>query len=265
VFLVGQVPVSTSNAGIIQQQIMTELQEHHDIVQIEHVESYANVVFKEVAALIWSQRFYPNISYLFKTDDDLILDTLLITSIAQILTTNATNNSSWIARHRPSLVSTLMSADRTNFFRGGWAMDYQPTVRGGGKFSVPEHVWPHPVLPAYCSGFGWLMSKHVRNQLVLASYQYPISKIAWTGDVFASGFLAKAANVKCTGLAIDFDQTASANCSCLMVNNPMLTVCSSTFHAGGGGTKAQKYLEYTRAWRITQLRHNRTHSVVENC
>ena len=116
------------------------------------------------------------------------------------------------------------------------------------------------MLPLYCSGFGWLMSNYVRDRLVNASYTYPLNKVAWIGDVFLSGFLAKAANVKCTGIHIDYDQTASANCSCLMQNNPMLTVCSSSFHAGGGGTELQRYTEYRKAWRVIQLRHNSTNT-----
>lgn len=265
VFIVGQVSGMFTGGGMIQQQINAEQKQYQDIVQIEHIESYANVVYKEIAALIWAKQFYPDIPFLFKTDDDLIVDTLIVSSLAQILITNVTLKESVVSRYRPILGRNLEASNRKTFFRGGWAMDYQPTLRGGGKFGVPEEVWPHPVLPAYCSGFGWLMSSYIRDQLVQASYTYPKKKAAWIGDVFVSGFLAKAANVKCTGLEIDFDQTASANCSCLMVNNPLLTVCSSTFHTGGGGTEEQRYVEYQRAWRVIQLRHNATHSVIENC
>ncbi|UJR10230.1 hypothetical protein I4U23_014443 [Adineta vaga] len=78
----------------IQQRIEQEKRKYKDIVQINHVESYANVVYKEVGALHWSSHFYPSIPFLFKTDDDLIVDTLLISSIAQILTSNNQRNSS---------------------------------------------------------------------------------------------------------------------------------------------------------------------------
>ena len=262
VFILGQVvnqPVET------QLKINAEKKEYQDIVQIDHNETYANVVYKEVAALQWSQHFYPTIPYLFKTDDDLIVDTILISSIARLLLTNISPSDSVLAKYRPVLVSNIQSSDRITFFRGGWAMDYQPTLRGGGKFGVSEDVWPHPVLPAYCSGFGWFMSRHVRDRLVNASHTYPLNKTAWIGDVFVSGFLAKAANVKCTGIHIDYDQTASANCSCLMLNNPMLTVCSSTFHTGGGGTELERYIEYRRAWQVIQLRHNSTNTNSVKC
>lgn len=262
VFILGQ---PSSDVAETQLKADNEKKEYQDIVQTDHVESYGNVVYKEVGALLWAKTFYPNIPYLFKTDDDLILDSILVSSIAYLLAKNTTNNDIVLQKYRPQMITELQAANRTRFFRGGWAMDYQPTVRGGGKFSISEEVWPHKVLPAYCSGFGWFMSNDTRDQLVDTSFIYPLKKTAWIGDVFVSGFLAKAANVKCTGIGIDFDQTASANCSCLMVNNPMLTVCSSTFHAGGGGTEVQKYLEYQKAWRVIQFRHNTTNGTISVC
>ncbi|CAF1083421.1 unnamed protein product [Rotaria sordida] len=265
VFILGQIPGVINNAGEINLQVNNEKNKYQDIIQIDHIESYSHVVYKEMAALQWSYYFYHDIPYLFKTDDDLIVDTILISSIVKLLLTNTSNDNSFITKHRPTLLSNIILSDRIRFFRGGWAMDYQPTLRGGGKFGVSEKVWPHPVLPAYCSGFGWFMSTYIRDQLVNVSYTYPLHKTAWIGDVFISGFLAKEANVKCTGIAIDFDQTPSANCSCLMVNNPMLTVCSSSFHLGGGGTEMERYMEYRKAWNVIQLRHNFTHKKIDVC
>jgi len=266
IFILGQFSSLINNFNQIQMKINDEKKQYQDIVQIDHIESYSNVVYKEIAALQWSQYFYPNIPYLFKTDDDLIVDTILISSIAHLLLTNVSNNDSVISKYRPTLISNIQSSNRANFFRGGWDMAFQPTLRGEGKFGVSEAVWPHPTLPPYCSGFGWFMSKNIRDQLVNVSYTYPLNKTAWIGDVFISGFLAKEANVKCSGISIDYEQTSSANCSCSMVNNPMLTVCSSTFHAGGGGgTEIQKYIEYQKAWKVIQLRHNLTNTVINDC
>lgn len=251
VFILGQ-SRSSENQLLVQQ----EKQQYRDIAQIDHDESYANVVFKEVGALQWSAHFHPSIPYLFKTDDDLILDPIIISELVQVLTTNVVNTTSHISRHRPSLNDDLVAADRVTFFRGGWSMDFQPTLRYS-KFAVSESVWPHPVLPLYCSGFGWLMSKNVRDKLVQTSHVYPLNKVAWIGDVFTSGFLARAAKVKCTGIALDYEQTASANCSCSMAQQPMLTVCSSTFHGGGGGDyDVEKHKEYEKAWKVIRRRHD---------
>jgi hypothetical protein len=251
VFILGKI----ENYDLIRSIINDEKEDYRDIVQIDHNETYANVVYKEVAALQWSAHFYPSIPFLFKTDDDLIIDSILILDIVKVLVTNLIDKSSYISKYRPILNQILIASDRSTFFRGGWSMNFQPTLRSS-KFAVKESVWPYPVLPLYCSGFGWLMSKDIRNKLVKASFTYPIDKIVWIGDAFASGFLAKAANVKCASISIDYEQTFSANCSCLMIQRPMLTVCSSTFHGGINGDKTKKYKEYEKAWKVIQQRHS---------
>ncbi|CAF4579988.1 unnamed protein product [Rotaria sp. Silwood1] len=263
IFIVGQ----TKNSSKIQLSLKNEQRQYNDIVQIDHVESYANVIYKELAGLKWSYNFYPFIPYLFKTDDDLILDSKLISSIAKLLVTNLKNSTSYISKYRPQLIQNLLLSDRSTFFRGGWSMDSQPTLRDG-KFRISEDVWPHPVLPLYCSGFGWFMSKQIRDKLLEASYRYPINKTVWIGDVFLSGFLAEIANVKCTRISIEYEQTLSGNCSCLMIQQPMLTVCSSSFHGGSPDNGNEKYKEYKKAWKVIQQRHsliNRTITDIEDC
>jgi hypothetical protein len=252
VFIVGK----TKDYNSIELLVNNETEQYKDIIQIDHTETYANVIYKEVGILQWSSHFYPSIPYLFKTDDDLIIDSILISHIAQILVTKVVNSDSYISKYRPELNENLLVADRSKFFRGGWSMDFQETLRFS-KFAVSEEVWPHPTLPLYCSGFGWLMSKNVRNRLVNASYIYPLDQIVSVGDVFLSGFLAKAANVKCTGISIDYEQTDSGNCSCLMVQQPMLTVCSSTYHLGSDDDdERKKSKEYKKAWKVIKQRHN---------
>ncbi|CAF4061401.1 unnamed protein product [Adineta steineri] len=255
VFILGKSPDSTSS---IQSRIDHEKRQYKDIVQIDHVESYGNVVYKEIAALHWSSHFYPSIPYLFKTDDDLIVDSLLISSIGQLMTTNNRNSSSYISKFRPTLVSEVLSMDRSTLFRGAWVRNAQPALRTE-KYAVSEYVWPHSILPPYCSGFGWFMSKDVRNKLVAASYTYPVNKTAWIGDVFVSGFLAKAAGVKCEGIAIDYDQRFYGNCSCFMSQQPLVAVCASTLHDHRVDNETTKFGEYEKAWKVIQERHNNIH------
>ncbi|CAF4152417.1 unnamed protein product, partial [Adineta steineri] len=60
VFILGKSQDSTSSTQL---RIDHEKRQYKDIVQIDHVESYGNVVYKEVAALHWSSHFYPSIPY----------------------------------------------------------------------------------------------------------------------------------------------------------------------------------------------------------
>ncbi|CAF4922983.1 unnamed protein product [Rotaria magnacalcarata] len=112
------------------------------------------------------------------------------------------------------------------------------------------------------------MSKLVRNKLLEASYKYPVNKTVWIGDVFLSGFLADVAYVQCTQIPIEYEQTSSGNCSCLMIQKPMLTVCSSSMHGGMGNNESQMHYEYKKAWKVIQQRHdfvNRTNKDFKAC
>ncbi|CAF4378046.1 unnamed protein product, partial [Adineta steineri] len=60
VFILGKSQESPISPQI---RIDHEKRQYKDIVQIDHVESYGNVVYKEVAALHWSSHFYPSIPY----------------------------------------------------------------------------------------------------------------------------------------------------------------------------------------------------------
>lgn len=263
VFIVGQI----QNSSSIQLLLNNEKEQYKDIVQINHVESYQNVVYKEVAALQWSSHFYPFIPYLFKTDDDLVIDSILISQIVQILIRNSSNDTLYISRFRPALVTTLLLSDRTTFFRGGWPWS-GATVLRTGKFAVSQSVWPHSAFPSYCSGFGWFMSNNTRNRLLNASFTYPADKTVWIGDVFLSGFIAQAANLKCTGIPIDYEEIKSGYCPCSFQKRSMLTICSTTFHGGGRDDETGRFNEYTRAWNVIQQRHNlinRTNTTINEC
>ena len=251
IFIVGLLKEDSAD----RKRFAEERRAHEDILQIDHAESYANVVYKEVAILQWSHHFYRHIPYLFKTDDDLIVDSLLLSSIARFLLTGHRNSTPYITRHRPSLLSKLTTANRSHIFCGGWPMRGQPVVRGEGKFAVRSAVWPNDTLPPYCSGFGWFMSAAIRDRLVNASLAYPLNQTAWIGDVFVSGFLARAAQVECSELAIDYEQTLEGRCACLMMKNPMLTVCSTTFHGGFDSDNEEFYSEFGRGWAVISQRH----------
>ena len=263
VFILGQ----THGTRTTQTWIDQEKNRYRDIVQIDHTDSYANRVYKEVGALQWTQRVHPTIPYLFHTDDDLIVDTLLVSSIARLLVSNSSEHNSYCSRHRPSLISQMMSSNREHFFRAVQVIHDQSTSRDSGELSIDRNVWPYATLPQYCSGYGWLMSTSVRDRLVSASLTYPRAKVVWIGDVFVSGFLAVAANVQCTRLEIDFKETTTAaNCSCLLSKKPMLAICPTSLHSGrASDTDAQMYAEYQRAWNVIQLRHQSTETLNNYC
>ncbi|CAF1044384.1 unnamed protein product [Didymodactylos carnosus] len=261
IFIVGT-QASGMDTENYQKHLNNEQQLYNDIVQINHRESYQNVVYKEISALQWSYKYYRFIPFLFKTDDDLIIDSIFLSSIVHSLIRKDVKNT-YADKNRPHLMSSLVPINHKAFFKG-WGMGQQPTLREG-KFGISLKVWPHEILPPYCSGFGFIMSSGVRDRLYRASLFYRTEYVAWIGDVFISGFLARVAQVQCTEFGIDYEQTGSKNCSCLMKKNSMLTVCSTVLHMG-----IEEYDEYEKAWKFILQRHqpiaaNETENKDEKC
>ena len=149
-FIVG-LSTSGSSSGLpFNGDIIKEAAFHQDMVQLNLKETYEHVAYKEVGALKWSYIYASHIPYLFKTDDDLIIDTLLLSDIIKFLVKNRTDHSLYIEKHQimKDFVQQMHKVDKYTLFKG-YFLGGIPTLRSG-KFGVHEFAWNHDKLPAYC-------------------------------------------------------------------------------------------------------------------
>jgi hypothetical protein len=123
---------------------------HHDIVQLNVTETYENVVYKEVGALKWSYFYASKISFLFKTDDDLVLDSLLLGDIVKFIIYNRTDHSPYLQKNKEmqQFVQQISKVDKYTFFKGK-NMGTMKTLRSG-KFRIDQLAWNYEKLPPYC-------------------------------------------------------------------------------------------------------------------
>jgi hypothetical protein len=147
VFIVG-IPSNsselTSNINIKHESLM-----YGDIVQLNITETYENVVYKEVGALKWSYIYASHIPFLFKTDDDLIIDSLLLSDVVQFFLTNRTDHSFYLQKQEmQSFVEYMLNVDKYTLFKGKniGGIDTRRT----GKFRIHDLAWNHDKLPSYC-------------------------------------------------------------------------------------------------------------------
>jgi hypothetical protein len=150
IFLVG-LSTHKNNSGLpYNGNVTQEASIHQDIVQLNIKETYENVPYKEVGALKWSYIYASHIPFLFKTDDDLIVDTLLLSDVVKFFVHNRTDHSLYIQKHTKmqDFVQAMHKVDKYTLFRGH---DFggTPTLRSG-KFGVHEFAWNADHLPAYC-------------------------------------------------------------------------------------------------------------------
>jgi hypothetical protein len=130
--------------------ILSEALTYGDIVQLNINESYQNIVYKEVAGLKWSHLYASHIPYLFKTDDDIIVDTLLLSDIVRFFTKNRTKHNDYFQKYdtMKEFARQTSEINKYTLFTGMY-IDGGKTFRGG-KFGLDHLAWNHESLPGYC-------------------------------------------------------------------------------------------------------------------
>ncbi len=123
---------------------------YRDIIQLNINETYQNVVYKEVGALKWSHLYASQIPFLYKTDDDLVIDTLLLSDIVTFFIQNTTGHSFYLQKHieMQQFVQQMQDVDKYTLFKGQ-DLGGIKTFRSG-KFGIHQLAWNHDLLPPYC-------------------------------------------------------------------------------------------------------------------
>lgn len=121
-----------------------------DIVQLNINESYQSIVYKEVGGLTWSHMYASHIPYLFKTDDDMIMDTLLLSDITRFFIENRVDHSDYFRKHEKmqEFIREMLPINKYTLFKG-ITMKKRKTKRTG-KFRLSYVAWNHEDLPEYC-------------------------------------------------------------------------------------------------------------------
>ena len=161
VFFTGIVSGNYSVQALLQNESII----YNDIVQSEFEDTYRNLSFKALSVLSWVSNYCQNSTYVFKTDDDIIVNTYFFEDLFKAT----------MKRHE-IICHTFRNI----------------TVKRTGKWAVsPQELPPRndPVIyPAYCAGMGYIMRKETAQALVLAAKEMPFF---WIDDIYVTGFLAQ--------------------------------------------------------------------------
>jgi len=134
----------------------------HDIIQVELPQQYTLVTHRVLSLFEWSFRYCRTAKFLFKTDDDIFINLVLLLKFISPLINKATNNSFRIS-------------DMSIY---GYK-HYNPTVFRqandpvGARYVVTVDEFPCGNYPDFLSGFGYLMPKKARDALIYAAYRDP--------------------------------------------------------------------------------------------
>ena len=134
----------------------------HDIIQVELPQQYTLVTHRVLSLFEWSFRFCRSAKFLFKTDDDIFINLILLLKFTSPLINLLSNNSFRISE------MTIYGSKHYNSPAHRESKD--PVL---ARYVVTEDEFPCALYPDFHSGFGYLIPKKARDALVYAAYQDP--------------------------------------------------------------------------------------------
>ncbi|ESO89701.1 hypothetical protein LOTGIDRAFT_192596 [Lottia gigantea] len=158
VFVLGRSKNSSVNMNLI-----TENKTYGDILQIDFMDSYSNLTYKTMSSFKWAAKYCSNARYVMKTDDDMYVNTELITQM-------------------------LQAAPRGKFVGGFCWGTSKPNRDLTSKWFVSYRMFQKPRFPPMCSGTGYILSMDVVRRILMVSHNVPFFHLE---DVYVSLCLQK--------------------------------------------------------------------------
>jgi hypothetical protein len=134
----------------------------HDIIQVELPQQYTLVTHRVLSLFEWSFRYCRTAKFLFKTDDDIFINLILLLKFISPLIKQPMNNS-------------FLISDMTIY---GYKHTNPPVFRYANDLVVARYIvtvdeFPCPRYPSFLSGFGYLIPKKARDAILYTAYQDP--------------------------------------------------------------------------------------------
>ena len=129
-------------------QLKKESDVHHDMIQVDFKDSYANLTYKTMMGLKWANEYCENAKYVMKTDDDMYLNTELL----------------------PLLIKQIPQEN----FLGGFCWGPSPPHRDmNSKWYVSYEMFRSSLYPSMCSGTGYILSSNIIPRILATSRNIP--------------------------------------------------------------------------------------------
>lgn len=153
-FLLGAPPPEDAErAGQLEALVALEAREHGDMLQWDFADTFLNLTLKHLHLLDWLAERCPGARFVLSCDDDVFVHT---SNMLHFLNTQ--------------------SPDR-HLFAGQLMQGSVPIRHSGSKYFVPPQLFAGQAYPVYCSGGGFLMSRHTVHALRAAARNVPLFPI----------------------------------------------------------------------------------------
>ena len=134
----------------LNEELRKESERHGDVLQFGFKDAYSNLTYKTLSSLRWAASRCSRVRYVMKTDDDMYVNTELLTRLLEAAAVPAAG------------------------FVGGYCWGRSAPNRDfRSKWYVPFHTFRHAQFPPMCSGTGYVMSRDVVRKVLEASGDVP--------------------------------------------------------------------------------------------
>jgi hypothetical protein len=134
----------------------------HDIIQVELPQQYTLVTYRVISILEWSFRFCRTAKFLFKSDDDIFFDFILLLKFISLLIDQPIDSSFLISDMKIYGYKHI----QPRVFRHAMG-----TVLA--RYTITYDEYPCERYPTFLSGYGYLISKKARDAILYTAYQDP--------------------------------------------------------------------------------------------
>lgn len=147
-------------------KIQHESEQYRDILLIDVIENYHNLIHKHLTVLNWAVNYCPQATYVIKLDDDVFV------------------NIKRLGRH---LVTNLgLNYANSHMMHCGFIDRALPARSTKSKWYVDEFAYPYKYYPRYCEGYSYITNVPT---LRLMHEQAKLIPQFWIDDVYVTGLL----------------------------------------------------------------------------
>jgi hypothetical protein len=198
----------------------------NDIIQVRLPEHYTLSTYRDMAILHWTDKYCPQAMMTVKTDDDVFLNTYILANIITNLLLNTTINQSKIG---------CLHSDPLAIIHGIKILSAQVVrhsddpVLEGTRYITTDDEYPCTHYPGYMSGFGYIVNRNARSQLLCTFFRD--RKPFHLSDVYVTGILPEYIGITRQHISLLISYRSTDDCEHFFSqNNPDTYACASSLH-----------------------------------
>lgn len=223
---------------VSQNALLDESRRFNDILQGDFLDTYRNLTHKHLMGLYWAVNNCKHLQYIMKMDDDIVIDMYSILEKLHDIV------------HEDSLT--------------GYALKNMVPIReAANKWYVSRAEYSDSIYPNFVSGWMYIMQPKVASRLI--NYAESSNKYFWIDDVFVTGILRQALNIKILDIG-KFYTTDHRYLECCIKGKENLLKCEFLVGPNGSDVELQmRFQKFAKFCYINCSTRTETNLVSKTC